>query len=455
MGRNNKQYEVVIEKTAFPGFGLATINEKKIYVKNTLPGQKLLVGGGRKKKGRFECKLLSLLEDVDYKVEAKCPHFYRCGGCTHQFITYEKQLDLKKDQVLSLLEEGEIEGYEFLGIEESPDTFEYRNKMEFTFGDEKKGGELELGLHVKGSSFGIITVENCVLVDEDFRKILTIVIEYFREKKFPHYKIMSRIGYLRNLVVRKGINTGEIMINLVTTSQIDFDLSELRDILLSQNYKGKIESLLHSVNDSFSEAVIIDKLNILHGRDYIFDNVLGLTFKISPLSFFQTNTRGAESLYSIVREFMGSADNKVVFDLYSGTGTIGQLAAANASKVIGVELIEEAVKSANENSKLNNLSNCEFLAGDVGVVVKSLNIKPDIIILDPPRVGVSSVALENVINFDAKDIVYVSCNPVSLVENLKELIIRGYIVEKIKLMDMFPNTPHIESVVKLSKRMNH
>ena len=263
---------------------------------------------------------------------------------------------------------------------------------------------------------------------------------------------MKRTGFLRHLVIRKATNTGELMINLVTTTQSDFDLTEWVEVMKSKKYKGELVSVLHTENDSLSDAVIPQKLNIMYGRDYIIESLLGLKFKISPFSFFQTNSQGAESLYSIVRDFMGDAKDNVVFDLYCGTGTIGQIAAANASKVIGLELVEEAVESAKENAKLNGLTNCEFIAGDVAVTIKDIKIKPDIIILDPPRNGVHPKALEYVIKFNAKEIIYVSCNPKTLVENLETLTARGYEVVRSTVKDMFPNTPHAEVVVKLKRK---
>jgi 23S rRNA (uracil-5-)-methyltransferase RumA len=262
---------------------------------------------------------------------------------------------------------------------------------------------------------------------------------------------MKAEGYLRNLVIRKAENTGEILVNLVTTTQIDFDLTEYVKLLRSQSYKGNIISILHTENDSLSDAVIPEKVNLLYGKDYIRETVLGLQFNISPFSFFQTNTKGAESLYSIVKEFMGNSENKVVFDLYCGTGTIGQIVAPNAKKVVGIELIEEAVKAAKENAKLNGLDNCEFLAGDVAEIIKNVKDKPDIIILDPPRSGVHSKALDYVIKFNAPEIIYVSCNPKTLVTDLKVLTERGYEVIQTKVKDMFPNTPHVETIVKLCK----
>jgi 23S rRNA (uracil-5-)-methyltransferase RumA len=304
---------------------------------------------------------------------------------------------------------------------------------------------------MKGKSFGILTVKDCMIVDEDFRKVLTLTEEYFRKTELPYYRVMKREGYLRHLVIRKASNTGELMVNLVTTTQIDFDLTEYTELLKNQSYKGELVSVLHTENNSFSDAVIPEKVNILYGKDYIVEDLLGLKFKISPFSFFQTNSKGAESLYSIVRDFMGDGENKVVFDLYCGTGTIGQIAAANAKKVVGLELIEEAVEAAKENAKLNGLNNCEFIAGDVAETIKQLKDKPDIIILDPPRSGVSPKALDYVIKFNAKEIIYVSCNPKTMVENLEVLMAHGYMVEKSTVKDMFPNTPHAEVVVKLTR----
>ena len=300
-------------------------------------------------------------------------------------------------------------------------------------------------------AFDIERVDKCQIVDEDFRKIISLTIEYFRKQNLPYYKVMKREGYLRHLVIRKAKNTGEILVNLVTTTQIDFDLTEYKEIIKNADYKGKIVSILHTENNSFSDAVIPEKVNLLYGKDYIQEELLGLQFKISPFSFFQTNTKGAEGLYSIVREYMGNSDNKVVFDLYCGTGTIGQIVAPKAKKVIGIELIEEAVEAAKENAKLNGLNNCKFLAGDVAEIIKTIKDKPDIIILDPPRSGVHPKALEYVIKFNAKEIIYVSCNPKTLVNDLKVLLSEGYKIIKTRVKDMFPNTPHAETVVKLIK----
>ena len=450
--RKRKEYEFLIETTEFPGKGVAFYEGEKVTVKNTLPGQKVKARVTKKSsQSGVQAKLIEVLEDVDYKIEPHCNISHQCGGCSNAYLDYKTQLDFKVDQVKRLLDEGNIQGYEFLGIEESPEVFEYRNKMEFTFGDMEKGGELTLGMHVKNRSFSIITVDNCKIVDEDFRKILTATLEHFRKTDLPYYKVMKHEGYLRNLVVRKAINTGEILVNLVTTTQINYDLTKFVEEITALNLNGKIAGIIHTLNDSLSDVVQADEVKTLYGREYIIEDLLGLKFKINPFAFFQTNTKGAEKLYSMVRDFMGNSDNKVVFDLYCGTGTIGQIVAPKAKKVVGIELIEEAVEAAKENAKLNNLENCQFIAGDVAKVIQNVKDKPDIIILDPPRAGVHPVALDYVIKFNAKEIIYVSCNPKSLVTDLQVLTKAGYKIEKIKLKDMFPHTPHVETVCRLYK----
>jgi 23S rRNA (uracil-5-)-methyltransferase RumA len=450
--KKGSEYEFYIEKTEFPATGIASYDGLKVYIKNAFPGQRVKARVSKKRREYAEAKVTEVIENIDYARETTCSHFNLCGGCNSQFLPYENQLELKKQQVLDLLNNAGIENFEFMGIEKSPEEFEYRNKMEFSFGDEEKGGELTLGMHIKGKSFGIVNVHECQIVDKDFRTILDTVVKYFREKELTYYRIMKRQGYLRNLVIRKGRNTGEILINIVTTSQMEFDFTELTNMLENLNYNGEVKGILHTINNSFSDVVQADSVKILFGRDYIIEEILGLKFKIAPESFFQTNSKGAESLYSIVKNFLGDASSKVVFDLYCGTGTIGQIVAAKAKKVLGVELIEEAVKAANENAKLNGIDNCQFIAGDVAEVIKTIKDKPDIIILDPPRPGVHPTALDYVVKFNAPDIVYVSCNPKTLVTDLQVLKNAGYKVEKIKLMDMFPHTPHVECVVGIRRK---
>ncbi|MBN8048565.1 23S rRNA (uracil(1939)-C(5))-methyltransferase RlmD [Paraclostridium bifermentans] len=436
----------------FGGTSVSRLGNRDIYMKGGITGQKVKASVKKTKSGKAEVKMMELLESSPLETETPCKHFNVCGGCSMLSVPYEKQLEIKERQVMDLFLEQDIFGFNFQGIEQSPQTKEYRNKMEYTFGDEMKDGPLTLGLHKKGKHIDILTVDGCFLVDNDFINVLTSTVEYFNEKNTPYYRNMSHKGYLRNLVVRKGINTNEMMVNIVTSSQEDFDMTEYKDMLLNLDLKADLVSILHTINDGLADAVNCDELIVLHGRDYIQEELLGLKFKISPFSFFQTNTKGAEELYKIAREFVGEHNDKVVFDLYSGTGTIGQVMAEKAKKVYGIEIIEEAVEAANKNAKLNNLTNCEFIAGDVAKTVNKLKAKPDIIIVDPPRPGVHKDAIRDISKFDSKEIVYISCNPKTLVLDLVEFKKYGYEVEKVKCMDMFPNTPHVETIVKLYKK---
>lgn len=444
--------EFEVGKMEFGGISRSIFEDKRIKMKGGITGQKVRAVVKKSRSDSAEVKLVELIGKSKLETNPTCEHFDECGGCSILSIPYEKQLEIKENQVMDLFEKAGIKGFEYLGIERSPSEYGYRNKMEFTFGDEKKGGPLTLGMHKSGRFIDIITVDDCRLVDSDFIKILMLTRDYFEDKKIPYYRGFSHEGYLRHLVIRKGENTREILVNLVTTSQIDFNLDEYTEKLLELDLKNEIVGILHTVNDGLADAVKCDKLEILYGRDYFYEEVLGLKFKVSPFSFFQTNTKGAEKLYSIALDFLGDEKPEVVFDLYSGTGTIGQLMAKGAKKVYGIELIEEAVEAANENAKLNELDNCKFIAGDVVEVVGKLDEKPNAIIVDPPRAGIIGSGVRDICEFGCKKIVYVSCNPKSLVDNLVEFEQRGYKVDKVRLMDMFPNTPHVETVCLLSKQ---
>ena len=443
--------EFEVDKMEFGGTSVSMYGNREIHMKGGITGQKVKAAVKRTRSGKADVKMLELLEKSPIETADTCKHFGDCGGCSILSVPYEKQLEIKEKQVMDLFLNQNLFGFQFQGIQGSPQCTQYRNKMEYTFGDEMKDGPLTLGLHKKGRHIDIMTVDGCFLVDNDFIQILTTTVDYFNQKELPYYRTVSHKGYLRNLVVRKGVNTKEMMVNIVTSSQIDFDMTEYKEKLLSLGLDADIVSILHTINDGLADAVQCDELRVLYGRDYIQEEILGLKFKISPFSFFQTNTKGAEELYTMAREFIGDHADKIVFDLYSGTGTIGQVMAGAAKKVYGIEIIEEAVVAANQNAKLNGLTNCEFIAGDVAKTVKDLKDKPDLIIVDPPRPGVHKDAIRDISGFGAKEIIYISCNPKTLVLDLVEFRNYGYEVEKVKCMDMFPNTPHTETVVKMKK----
>ncbi len=463
--------EGYVERLDFPNKGVLSCEDEKVVVKNVLPGQKISFMITKKRKGKAEGRLLDVLENAPYEIPSVCPHFGVCGGCAYQTLPYDKQLELKKGQVRKLLTpvfakqallDGEAEltdeyvNHIFEGIKGSPVQSAYRNKMEFSFGDEVKDGPLSLGMHKRGSFYDIVSVRECQLVDEDYRKILNTTLDYFTQKGTSYYHRMRHEGYLRHLLVRKAQKTGEILIALITTTQEEQDLQPYVDALLALPLQGKITGVLHTKNDSVADVVQSDETVLLYGQDYFYEELLGLKFKISQLSFFQTNSLGAEVLYETAREFLGDIsddgrNDKTVFDLYSGTGTIAQLLAPVAGRVIGVEIVEEAVKAARENAKLNNLNNCEFIAGDVLKVIGDIKEKPDFIVLDPPRDGIHPKALQHIIDYQVDRIVYISCKPTSLARDLDIMIEQGYRMERVVAIDQFPGTGHVETVCLLSK----
>ena len=428
----------------------------KVIVKNCVPGQKVRFVINKKRGEKCEGRLLEVIEKSPFETESYnsgsvCGYFGKCGGCVYQSMDYSEQLKMKETQVKNILSEVIKGDFGFEGIIGSPLKEGYRNKMEFTFGDEVKGGELALGLHRRNSMYDIVTVDGCKIVDDDFSRILNCVCGYFKEKKLPYFHKMTHEGYLRHLLVRKAAKTGQILVDIVTTTQMQFDMSELSKKLENLELKGKIVGFLHTFNDSIADVVKNEGTEVIFGQDFIQEELLGLKFNISAFSFFQTNSLGAEVLYSKAREYVGTTKDKVVFDLYSGTGTIAQILAPVAKKVIGVEIVGEAVSAARENAELNGLSNCEFIADDVLKALDNISSKPDLIVLDPPRDGIHPKALEKIIGYGVEHMVYISCKPTSLARDLVTLQERGYRVEKSCCVDMFPGTVHVETVVLLSK----
>ena len=433
---------------------------ERVVVKNALPGQKIQGVLTKKRKGKSEGRMLQVLEPSPAeRPEEACPHFGSCGGCVYQSLPYEEQLKIKEGQVRALLEPVVEPGsYEFQGIKGSPIFGGYRNKMEFSFGDEYKGGPLALGMHKRGSFYDIVTTPECRIVHEDFCKILEITRDYFTELGTAFMGKLSHKGYLRHLLVRRAVKTGEILVDLVTTTQTEWlgtDRSEeqvlegWKEALLGLELAGTFAGILHTLNDSLADVVQSDRTDVLYGQDYFYEELLGLRFRISPFSFFQTNSLGAEVLYDTARSYVGETKDKVVFDLYSGTGTIAQILAPVAKKVVGVEIVEEAVEAAKVNAKLNGLENCEFIAGDVLKVIDEIADKPDLIVVDPPRDGIHPKALNKIIEFGVDRMVYISCKPTSLARDLVVLQERGYKVEKVCAVDMFPGTGNVEVIIQM------
>lgn len=451
-------YEGTVEKVLFPNKGLIQIEERTVTVKNTIPGQTVRFQVTKVRKGKSEGRLLEVRKRSPLECEPACRHFADCGGCTYQNLSYEEQLRLKERQVKELLDQAVTgDSYEFQDIKESPRRYGFRNKMEFSFGDGCKDGPLELGMHRRGSFYDIVTVEDCRIADEDFGKILKETLVFFREREIPFYHKMSHEGYLRHLLVRKAANTEEqeILVDLVTASALDNSEKELleawKERILSLSLEGTLAGILHTRNDRPADVVQDEGTEVLWGRDFFYEKLLGLKFRITPFSFFQTNSTGAEVLYETARSYIGDTKDQVIFDLYSGTGTIAQILAPVARKVIGVEIVEEAVEAAKKNAALNGLSNCEFLAGDVLKVLDTIEEKPDFIVLDPPRDGVHPKALKRIIDYGVERMLYISCKPTSLARDLELLQEHGYRVERACCVDMFCWSGNIEVVCLLSK----
>lgn len=447
-----------VERIDFPNKGVIKTEEGICIVKNALPGQRVRVGINKVRKGKAEGRLLQVEETSPLEQASPCPHFGACGGCTYLSLPYEQQLKIKENQVKRLLNgvlDKQTHPWIFEGIKASPEQFGYRNKMEFSFGDEIKDGPLSLGMHKRSSFYDIVTVQDCQIVDEDYRSILSYTREYFEKENVAFYHRLRHTGYLRHLLIRKAARTGQILAALVTTSQENMDLNPWMEGLRSLKLTGKFAGILHIINDSLADVVQSDHTEILYGQDFFYEELLGLKFKVSTFSFFQTNSLSAEVLYETAREYVGEASGKVVYDLYSGTGTIAQLMAPAAEKVIGVEIVEEAVEAARENAALNGLHNCEFIAGDVLKVLDTIEEKPAMIVLDPPRDGVHPKALSRIIDYGIPNLLYISCKPTSLVRDLEVFLEKGYVVEKAVAIDQFPWTTGIETVVLLSKREVH
>ena len=485
--------EGVIEDCTFPNKGYFHLDGIRVSVKGVLPGATVRVRIKKKRQGHAEAILVDTVKDSPLVTKKPvCPHFYECGGCTYQHVAYNNQLRLKEKMVKDLLLPV-VPELPWEGIEASPEPLQYRNKMEFTFGDAEKDGPLTLGLHRQGSTYDVLEVKNCAIVRPAWNEILKFTQKFFREYRVNFYHKMQHYGVLRHLVVRQSFADGGILVNLVTTTKHELpppekknqdpDASQegLRNEIIEELHlpeyvaglvnleaSGKFDTLtshshlagvLYTENDSYSDAVVCDSLTRLYGDDYLMEEVLGLKFKISPFSFFQTNTRGCEVLYSRVREYVlsvyaeavGEKKAGVIYDLYSGTGTIAQLMAPIASRVYGIEIVEEAVEAAKENARLNKLSNCEFIAGDVLKKLDEIQEKPDFIILDPPREGCSPKALEKIIDYGVPYMVYISCKPSSLAGDLVVLQERGYQVIRASAVDQFPNTVHVETIVLLQR----
>ncbi len=446
--------EGTVERVDFPDKGIVKAEEREVVVKHTIPGQKVQARITKARSGKSEGLLLEVLEKAPQECEPDCPHFGRCGGCSLRNLPYPEQLKLKERQVRDLLEKACPDPH-FEGIKGSPLVNGYRNKMEFSFGDEYKDGPLCLGLHARGSFYDIVLTDECRIVHEDYRKILRAVLSCARESGLPYYRRNSHVGYFRHLLIRRAFGTGQILAVLVTSSQaeaaVEKELLEKMSLSLrSLELEGELVGFAHTVNDREADVIDGEKTETVFGKDHFYEELLGLRFLITPFSFFQNNSPGAEILYETAREYAQAQGEEEIFDLYSGTGTIAQMMSPAAKHVTGVELVEEAVEAARRNAAMNGIENCTFIAGDVLKVLDTLENRPSMIILDPPREGIHPKALMKIIGYAVPRIIYISCKPTSLVKDLEMLRSGGYEVVRSCCVDMFCGTPHVETVCLLT-----
>lgn len=455
--------EGVVERVDYPAKGIVKVEDETVVIKNSIPGQKLRFMINKKRGGKAEARVLEVLEKSPLECGYPCSHFGVCGGCTYLSLPYEEQLKIKEQQVKRLLDQvlvGKQQDYVYEGIKGSPKEYEYRNKMEFSFGDEYKDGPLALGLHKRGSMYDVVPVTGCKIVDADYRLVLWETNAFFKERNISYHHKMSHTGYLRHLLMRKAAATGEILVALVTSSQMDAQaekelIQNYLEMLLSLEKEGKLvgkfAGILHITNDSLSDVVKSDHTEVLYGKESFYEKLLGLTFEISTFSFFQTNSYSAEVLYDTVRDYVGNTKKGIIYDLYSGTGTITQLMSPVGEKVIGVEIVEEAVEAAKQSAKENGLENVSFLAGDVLTALDDIEEKPDFIILDPPRDGIHPRALQKIIGYGVENIVYISCKTTSLTRDLEVFLGNDYHVERAVAVDQFPWTANVEVVCHIKR----
>ena len=461
-----------VSSYAAGGKSIAKVDGKVIFIEGAVPGDIVDVRISKNKKDWAEGKAIRIKSLSKERVDPFCNHFGICGGCKWQMLPYAKQLEYKQDEVTQQMKRiGKVNLPEMQPIAGAKETIYYRNKLEFTFSAKKYFTEVEmrsmpmpedgprglpsipaLGFHVPGSFDKVIDVDTCHLQAEPSNAIRNALREYALKKGYSFYDIRNHVGLLRNLLIRI-CTTGDIMVNLVFGEEDAIARKDLMEFLKSSF--PLISSLYYTVNTKFNDSLNDQTPVLYHGNANAIEQLGSLKFKVGPKSFFQTNSKQAEVLYSITKEFAELDGSQVVYDLYCGTGSIGIFVSDLAKKVIGVELIEEAIADAKENAVLNNITNTAFFAGDAAQICDdaffATHGRPDVIITDPPRAGMHAKLVEQILLMEAPVVVYVSCNPATQARDV-QLLAEKYDVTVIRPVDMFPHTHHIENIVQLKLR---
>jgi len=483
--KKGESLELEIIKHAAEGKGIARINrniikpaeddqqqdnnEKNyvVFVKGAYPGDKVTAQLRKIKKSYAEAVIVKIFSPSKNRVEPRCKFFGTCGGCKQQDLNYETQLKFKQELVKETFEHiAGLKDFDFEEIIPSENQFFYRNKMEFSFADRRWLTKEEidsedvfdkafaLGLHIPRIFDKVLDINECFLQSELSNEILNFTRKFFKEKNASIYSTKTHVGYLRNLVIRQSQNTDDLMVNLVTSKEDDALMKEYTSELLKS--VPQITTVINNINKKKASVAIGDYEKVYHGEGFIYDKIGDYNFRISANSFFQTNTLQAENLYKTAMEFAELKGDEIIYDLYSGAGTIAIYVSGKAKKVIGFESIRSAVRDSAENAILNKVENVQFAEANLYKsflpIIEQNNIpKPDVIIIDPPRSGMHKNTVGDVIQLNPQKVVYVSCNPATQARDIKLMVGAGYKLKKMKPVDMFPHTYHIENVVLLIK----
>ncbi|MDR1495374.1 MAG: 23S rRNA (uracil(1939)-C(5))-methyltransferase RlmD [Clostridiales Family XIII bacterium] len=408
-----------------------------------------------------------------YPNDSDCPHADVCGGCAYRGVPYSEQLSIKKTETLAFLSEAGVSvnvvddgrespkgdsvergggaGY-FSGVTPAPRTSAYRNRMDYSFGDEVKDGSMTLGLHRRGSYMSVIDTEGCLIVPPDFNVLRAAVLAWALASGHTFWHKRSRSGFLRNLVLRRGEATGELIVNLVTTSAEKLEENAFSEMIANLPLESGLAGVMHTIYDGRADTVACDSMKILRGRDHYFDEMLGLRFRVNALSFFQTNTSAVEAMFAETFSLLPELGDKQVFDIYCGTGAISLALARRALSVTGVEIIPESVAAAKENAALNDIANCRFILGDALEALESLNERPNMLVADPPRMGMHPKVLKKVMSYGLPELLYISCNPKTFARDMAAMQTAGYRLDALRAYDNFPFTRHTELVAHIARR---
>ena len=446
--QKNQEFEVEIIDNGYEGEGIAKIDNFTIFIKGAIKGERCRIVIVKVNKSFAFGKLLEVLRSSEYRVNADCTTYKRCGGCSLRHIKYEETLKIKKDMVQNLVNKGlknRVTVNDVIGMD---NPYNYRNKLQYPVGRDKN--EMPVMGVFANRTHEIIPVESCLIQNKEAEKVAKEIFKFIKENNISIYDEKTRSGAIRHIIVKIGVKTNEIMCIIVSNDEsFNMEKELVRDIT---SKFSNVKTIIKNVNNKNTNVILGDRDVVLYGNGFIFDKLGDYTFKISAKSFYQTNPTQTEILYNKAIEFAKLNKEDVLCDLYCGIGTIGIFASDKVKKVYGIEIVEEAVEAAKENAKINNVGNIEFIAGDVEKAFKELveehHVEPTAIIVDPPRRGLDTTTINKMLELEVGKLVYVSCNPATMVRDMK-MLEEKYVIEKIQPVDMFPYTSHVECVAVL------